>query len=380
MKQVSLTPKLQGRLQKAVGEGVDTSKHAVFEAIGLNTLPVRKEHPLYKGAQHSRAYLEQMAKEVNKESRPLQIMHDGEQLPIGRIFYGEVFDTPTGDSELRTLFWVDPEQDKTIAGINNGTIDQVSVSTLAAAVQCSECDWNFLGDDSDFFDNIYGGVCANDHKIGEKGVHAKMNKLGQWYEMSLVGRGGATGARICTPANSALTADFRLAASGERISPLALSLSSKDLEPPKMDIKELTAALTASIDAKFTELKDSLKPAAPAAPAAPAVDPKIDERFAALEASIAALKPKDPEQKPKAAILTEGTPENEFAKKVLVMSGDVEAKLPDDPKAAYDLLTEKLTALKAAPKPGGNSQEAASGTGDDQPTRKVASSVFKANR
>ena len=48
MKRVTLTPELKQRMQATAGEGVDISKHAVYEATGLNTLPVRKEHPLYK--------------------------------------------------------------------------------------------------------------------------------------------------------------------------------------------------------------------------------------------------------------------------------------------------------------------------------------------
>jgi hypothetical protein len=370
MKQISLTPELKSRLQKAAGEGVDVSKHPVFESSSLNTQPVRKSHPLYRGAKHTRNYLQQMAQEVNKESRPLQIMHSDSDLPIGRVFYGEVIDTD-GGPELRTLFWIDPQQEKIVEGVNNGTIDQVSVSTLAQTATCSMCGWNFLGADSDIEQNVFGGVCLNNHQIGSNGAHVVMNDLSEWYEMSLVGRGGATGARICTPATAALTGDYRLAASGQRMSPLALTLSTKDLEPT-VTLDELSAqlaALSAKLDAAVP--KNDPEPNTNS-PAVGTMD-DLTQRLVSLEEIVKKMSETTTATEglttPAAHtddagnFLMSGSPAEAFAKKVLIMSGDVEAKLPATNKEIVELLTQKLDDLKLT---AGKAAEAAAGSSNQK--------------
>jgi hypothetical protein len=357
MKRVTLSASLLAKLQSAAGADVDVSQFPVYEAIALNTQAVRKEHPLYKGGRHTTNYLQQMAQAVNAESLPLQLMHDDAQLPAGRIFYGEV----VGSNELRVLFWVDPQQTALIDSLDNGTIDQVSVSTLAETAACSACGWNFLGSESSL-DNIWSGTCANGHVVGDGGTHVVMNNLGTWFEMSLVGRGGATGARIVSPSSSKLTTDYRLAASGKAVPWVTLSLSNTELEP-KMDpeLKALLESLQTSLAA--------LKPTAE--------EPSVADLLAqlnALKSELADLK-KPPTES--------GTPANpvllagfaEIAKQILIMSGDVEAVLPEDSQAAVDLVKGKLSALKPTAPP--TTQEAATGSTQEAQPRK-RTSAFKA--
>lgn len=370
LKQVTITPSIHQKLQSAVGDGVDVSKHPVFEAVGLNTKPVRKDHPLYKGARHTKTYLKQMASAVNKESLPLQIMHDSGSLPVGRVFSGDVVDQPSGP-ELRVLFWVDPQVPDITAGLNSGTIDQVSVSTLAKDPVCSECGFNFLGPDADM-DLIFSGKCGNGHTMGSDGPHVTMNNLDHWFEMSLVGRGGAVGARVLSPSAA------MLATSGPHAPLMTLNLSTSDLEPP-MDMTALLAKLE-SIEAKLAagEVKTPHDKGGPAAgsgksAADPADSDDPDTNTPAigdLAARVADLEKKMTEVTkapipvtPKAKTDDDGnfllSAFNELATAVLVMSGDVEAKIPTDAAAAVAYVKTKLTALKAA---GGGATEAASGT------------------
>jgi hypothetical protein len=373
MKRIKLTPELKAKLQSAVGAGVDISKHAVYEAIGLNTKPVRKDHPLYKHGTHSATYLNQMADQVNKESLPLQVMHDGNALPIGRTFHGS---TVAGDAgpELRVLFWVDPANSAISDLIDSGTLDQVSVSTLAKDASCSSCGWNFLGADSTM-ERVFAGACLNGHQLGKDGAHVNMNNLDQWFEMSLVGRGGATGAFICSPDNSVLTNDFRLAASGKAASWLALTLSSKDLEPPKMTPDEMLASFTAQLKAVTDDLT-KLKAAADKPKTDPDADTNSPSELAALQAQLGAINDKikamtevtkapipdvgSPHTDDAGNFLLDGSPAHAFAKKILVMSGDPEAVMPKDPKALAALLDTKLAALLAKKTPvAGATQDAA---------------------
>src|SRR6476660_7440792 len=137
MKQVEKTPDVEAKLKNAIGEGVDTSTLAVFEAISLNSFPIRKKHPLYNGSIAPTPFLQEMAAALNAESLPIYLMHDsGAPTPFGRAFYAEVVDN-MGVSELRTLFWVDKSAHPDIVEkVDNGTVDQVSVSVLPKSLVC----------------------------------------------------------------------------------------------------------------------------------------------------------------------------------------------------------------------------------------------------
>jgi hypothetical protein len=91
MKQIEKTQRIRDLLKASAGE-VDIDALRVYEAIAVNTLPIRKEHYLYKEARADRNFLLQMAGELKRESRPVQIQHDKEPLQIARVFHGEVVD------------------------------------------------------------------------------------------------------------------------------------------------------------------------------------------------------------------------------------------------------------------------------------------------
>ena len=239
MKQIPVTDQIRQRL---IAASADPDKVAVFEAVALNTLPVRKQHPLYKDAVHAPSMLQSMADQLNKESLPLQAMHNGAMLPFGRAFYGEVLPSSDGH-ELRTLFWVDKAHSDLIDMIDSGTIDQVSVSVLAKQANCSECGYDFFAENASV-EPIWTGTCPDGHTMGQKGAHLKLNELSSWFELSLVGRGGAQGARIAGPAET------RLAANGEVIHPFALSLTSEafipETKPMSVDVNKLISDLSDS--------------------------------------------------------------------------------------------------------------------------------------
>lgn len=221
MKQLPLTDELKARL-KTVAPDVDPEKVAIFEAAALSTAPVRKKHPVYNGAVHTKNFLGQMLTEVKKESRPLQIMHgssDGDQLPIGRVFDGEISlgTGIDGADELLTLFWIDNTHPDLIAKTNSGTIDQVSVAILGKSAKSSATGFDFLGPDANI-ENIWLGVDDKGNKMGENGVHVIVDDLDGWFEMSLVGQGGAQGARI-------KGSRLQLSASGQEVPSLTLELS-----------------------------------------------------------------------------------------------------------------------------------------------------------
>lgn len=356
MKQVTITSDILSRLQSAVGDGVDVSKLAVYEAVALNTRPVRKQHPMYVGGTHTRQFLEQMAAAVGKESLPLQIQHNTDPLPVGRIFYGEVIDSPNGTSELRVLFWVDRTNPEIVNLIDNGTVDQVSVSVLPASATCNQCGFDFLGEKATI-DNIWTGTCDQGHVMGADGAHVLMNSLNRWFEMSLVGQGGIPGARIVPRASSVL------AASGTDLPFLTLTLSSNELEKLSMDLTQLISELTdnkaqvTSLKASETSLKDQLAAAQAALDAAQA---EIDTLKAA-----AAQQPEPVVDEAAANALSD------IAKHVLTLAG----KATDEPPTKTDdivalVKSTKLSIASSAAAP-------ADGGGQESITPMLAATAFK---
>lgn len=327
MKQVQITDTIRQRLEAA---GADPAKVAVFETVALNQLPVRKNHPLYKGAVHSRSMLQEMATTLNGESLPLQAQHDSGPLPFGRAFYGEVLDANnSGGSELRVLFWVDKTFPDIIDLIDNGTVDQVSVSVLAAEAMCSACNYNFLAEDADI-ENIWTGTCPDGHQMGLNGNYAKMTKLGSWFELSLVGKGGATGARI------AGRSETRLAADGTTAHPFALSLTAERPNPEtstmNIDVNKLISDLS---DARGQLLVATAEKDRSATDAT-AKDAKITEltsKVTELEAKVTELQNAAPEkgEVELAALM-------DVAKHILTLAGKVTDEVPNEPAKIVELV------------------------------------------
>ncbi len=201
----------------------------MFEAAALSTAPVRKKHPVYQGAVHSTNFLAQMLGVVTKESIPLQIMHgssDGDQLPIGRVFSGSISEGTgvDGATELLTLFWIDNEHESLINKVNSGTIDQVSVAILGKSAKSNKTGFDFMGPDADL-ENIWLGVDDKGNKMGVDGAHVIVDELDAWFEMSLVGQGGAQGARI-------KGRQLQLSASGQEVPSMTLELSTGPAPTP----------------------------------------------------------------------------------------------------------------------------------------------------
>lgn len=217
MKQLPLTPKLKAMIQSAVGDEVDVSNFAVFESISLNDKPLPgKRGTLFEKAVVSGATLRLMVESINEgNTLPLMQDHNTRGEPFGRVFHAGLNYSEDGTTELRTLFYVDPTEEQLIAKLNNGTYDEVSVSFLAEHILCSECGWDYRGEDATW-ENLLDLTCANGHKLGEDGIHARLVGLEQFTELSLVARGAADNPKIVGKSQSKLAPETeqRLAAQG----------------------------------------------------------------------------------------------------------------------------------------------------------------------
>ena len=265
MKRLPLTPELQQRIKGAVGEDVDPTGFAVFEAIAVNTHPLPgKDGTIFEKARLSSLTIRQMVDAINGGNHlPLIANHDADDIPKGRVFYAELHQDAGGEDELRVLFYVDATEEQTALKLDAGSLDEVSVSFLASQILCSECGFDYRGEDASFA-NLYERTCENGHQIGVDGVHARLVGLAVFTELSLVSRGAAKSAKIVGKSQSKLAAPLQqLAARGFEVDRLFLQASKGEdnvnvdglmtqLTDAKADLKVASGEVTTLKAAKET--------------------------------------------------------------------------------------------------------------------------------
>ncbi len=362
MKQISKTAEIINLLTRA-GAAVDDV--AVFEAIALNNRPLRKRHPLYNGAVAQRSFLLEMALALEMESRPVQIMHDGSELPIGRIFHGKVIDGV--DTELRVLFWIEKSHEDKIKSIDNGTVDQVSVGILPKQMICSADGFDFFAAESSI-EHIFTGTTPDGHKVGENGVYCKMVGLEAFFEISLVGQGGAQNARIVNSDQSHFSASMQRLAASADIHHLVLTATATT-DKPTMDVKELLVELrnTEKESARHAIENEQLK-ASNTALTAERDDLKT--KLTAASQSEPAIKTELDELKTKhqgteAALAAADEALRDICKKVLIANGQVDAELPAELRDVVTKITDTSAGLTVALAAGGTARGA---EGEMKPT------------
>lgn len=291
-KRLDITPKIATAIARSTDNSVDPNTVAVFETIALNTLPLNKRGGLFDKATTSEITLRQMADFLNTGTNfvPLHLLHDqGENLPVGRAFAGDVFVTANGITELRVLFYLPLNAEDLITKLDTGVIDEVSVGLKTQHINCSECGWDYLSPEASF-ENIWTRTCNNGHEIGVDGVHTILNGMERFFELSLVSLGAANNAKILSRTKSLLgeaSYNQQLAASG--IHPEVTILFASPTHKPKeasMDMTQLIAELTtakANDQVKTAELTAAKL----ATDALTAENTKLKEEVVALKASAA---------------------------------------------------------------------------------------------
>jgi len=238
VKQVPKSDQVRAILAKVVGdEAVNADDYAVFEAIFANTLPLRRQGGIYEGARIGADMLAAAAERLNAgETIPLALMHRS-GLPSGRVMSAKLRPAVDGSTELVGMFFLPKSEIELVTKLDTGTINEVSINFMPSQLLCSECGFDYMSDEATF-DNLWGCVCANGHKIGKNGVHVRVHGLKSWNELSLVDRGAVNGAKILP--RSEQTDPARLAARGFDNRILALCASASDALPPPPENPEMT--------------------------------------------------------------------------------------------------------------------------------------------
>ena len=271
-----VTPSILEALNTMCGEGaVNPSEVQFYETVCVTQLPLQKTGSLYEGAVVSHSFMQGMVDFVNKGGAvPMQTLHqNGEQLPVGKVIKAELI-----DDAVRAVFFVPLIEAELIAKLDTGVINEVSIGATAHKLLCSECGFDYLSAEADW-EVLWSRTCPNDHTIGTNGIHLNVNGLKDWYELSLVSRGAARGAKILPRAKQVLSAEQygKLAATGK---PMEVSFLSASFQIPtkkgtSMELPELIVKLSqVEGRAQVSELQLS----------------QANQRATTLETELAALK------------------------------------------------------------------------------------------
>jgi hypothetical protein len=246
-----MTPSLVAQIKASVGSDVDPENFAVFEVIAVNSLPLPgKRGTFFEDAQVTPLTLKQMADSINAGNHlPLIFNHDLSGIPVGRVFRAELLVAATGELEVRSLFYIDDTNPELAAKVDAGSLDEVSVQFLATQLLCSECDFDYRGEEATW-SNFMERTCANGHTVGTDGVHVRLVGLQTFTELSLVTRGAADKPKIVGKSQSKLAAPLQaLAARGFEIDELVCTASKGEFQ---VDINAVLTQLTDQTTAAAT--------------------------------------------------------------------------------------------------------------------------------
>lgn len=218
-KAIPLTPQIQEQIRASTGNpDFDAANITIFETALASTEPLQKSGSLFENGRITPGVLMEAADTVNSEGGavPIHTLHQqGEELPIGRLFSAETVTLENGEVQLVGRFFLPDDQETLISNIENGVIDEVSVGLKSQKILCSDCEFDFLGEESDII-NILGRTCNNGHEVGKNGAHVRLVGLDKFMETSLVSKGASQRAKILSRSKQVMdTAEReRLAANG----------------------------------------------------------------------------------------------------------------------------------------------------------------------
>ena len=286
-KRVIITKEIQDAVRLSIGDPeLDLSKFAVYEARMLSTEPLRKGG-FFQKARVSASTLKEMEARLNRDGGaiPLQIMHNNQILPVGKAVTAKVKDMGNGEVELRGLFIVPLDKKDIVSDLDNSVVDEVSVGMLNKHALCSECDFDYFGEDASF-SNLMELTCDEGHTIGVDGTYIRLVGLEDWAELSLVGSGAAKDAKILPRAKQNLSKDTleRLAASGTPIE-ARLTVASY-----KMEKSEPSPTKEGEVQMELDKFVAELKATTSELAATKVGLDQANEKLTALNAEITTLK------------------------------------------------------------------------------------------
>lgn len=390
-KQLEITSELEARIRAASGDdNLDVTSLAVFETVLADSRPLNKRGSLFDKGRISRTTLAAMVGHLGDGTVvPLHTLHRyGDEMPVGRVFHAQVFDTDDGEAELIGQFFVPKHKAELVADIDTGTLNSVSVGVLSEKLLCSECGWDYRGEDATFL-HLWDRTCANDHTIGKDGVHVRLTGLDAWMETSLVSEGAVPRAKIASRSAAKLDAGEleRLAASN--IDPRAIILTA--------DFKEKGLPMSGTKDGAHVDpmaLVSQLTKASSDLALAQASLAGKEQEIEGLKAKITNLETQleaagTPNEELQAQLATANKVADdakaaltEHCKAALIASGKADQEVPEDVTAMLSIINEAGVKLHQLIPEGGRGRGATDATDDEteQKDRRARLSAFKLAR
>jgi hypothetical protein len=290
MKRIEVTERIKAFIKASVGDEIDYTQVAVFEATAVTSLPLNKRGTIFDKGQITAETFIEAANLINTGTFvPLHTLHEqGYEIPVGRLFYGEHVRSNQGVDELRVLFFLDGTSPDLISRLDTGVLEEVSVGMQFKRLLCSTCNIDLMEDN----ESIWSQTCKNGHVMGMGSNHVKPDGVANFREMSLVSKGASNGAKV-------LGAQKRLLASAYYKDGSALAASLKDPEfmlfGSPTELAEEDPMLIAELQAKLTKAEGDLTLTATAKTEAEgkvavleAAKTEAEGKVAVLEAKLAA--------------------------------------------------------------------------------------------
>lgn len=329
-KRLTLDERLKNLITAAVGDEIDFNQIAAYESVAASTRPLDQKSTPYDGAVMSQAFLQEMALFYKDESVPIQVMHNGNMLPVGKVFEADVLGAEAGHYDLNTLFYVDASS-QYAKDIDLGILDEVSVGALPKHAYCSECDFDYMAPGNEF--NFYFRECDNDHTLGVNGVHLRLAGLDKWKELSLVNKGASNKPKILGSAKQRLGKEGYSQLAASMGSPDALNMAYLSCSPNQpVEDKGTTMDLSAITD-KVTTLS--------------AANGKLETKLEASESALQAAKDQTVELQNEVKELKQKLDASQDST-LKTQVEDLEAKLKDSDALANEFDSQLKTAATMA--------------------------------
>lgn len=353
-KRIPLTPVLLNKIRSAVNDPeLDASNFAIYEARFLSTEPI-KQNGFYNKARVATSTLQKMAEGFTTAGSAvaLQIMHDTRVLPVGKVFAAETNVMSNGEVELRGMFYLPSTEADLAAKIDNSIVDEVSVGLGTEHILCSECGFDFKGEDATIM-NYFTMTCGEGHVIGENGVHVRMTGAPEFNEMSLVYKGAAKDAKIFARARQTMSKEMKDRLAASAIGEASFLSTCYPMTEPQGE-NTMTAeftALMAKYETGVSELAQTKTQLTAANEAKSALETQVATLSASLETSTAKITELEAaiasstDKVDLAAAQAKLTATSEkllpHVKAALIASGVAEADVPTDLVAAVTMIEEK---------------------------------------
>ena len=362
----ALTDYLVQRFSAKMGDSASIDNFAIYKVKAISTERLSKPYSLYDNAECTPSTVFSLSNIVANTDTNVGVVynHDTMMLNVGRAFHAEFSQEENGKAVAYVYLAImkTSETVDLIKKIDNSVLDEVSVNFKATHIKCSECGWDYNGEDADE-SNWWEMTCANGHKVGIDGCHVVLDGVDLFFEISIVNQGAAKNPKILnsyTKENMVKNEGYQMAASNKPSYMYVTRLNTR-LENTMEELENKEPAKEETVPAE--PAKEETVPAEPA--------PQVDEEKEELKAALARVEAEKNELAEKLKVADDEKTQvlsayRSEVKKVMVALNKTEIEIPESLDGISKLLEDSKATLLSAIPVGGVSQEVKPKTKDHE--------------